>query len=153
MKARIDSRVLLSLAVTAALGVAFYGTAGATGTVRIQQRDGDSKTYSNVRIVVFNDSMTITSSDGVGTLVLGKAACTKVGELLRCLPYDATLEQHGASTHVPLQSGTVWLNPSATTQQLSLSSTQLPPRGVLLSIQTKAGTFVSLTGIVDRIQK
>jgi hypothetical protein len=153
MKARIDSRVLLSLAVTAALGVAFCGTAGATGTVRIQQRDGDSKTYSNVRIVVFNDSMTITSSDGVGTLVLGKAACTKVGELLRCLPYDATLEQHGASTHVPLQSGTVWLNPSATTQQLSLSSTQLPPRGVLLSIQTKAGTFVSLTGIVDRIQK
>jgi hypothetical protein len=153
MKARIDSRVLLSLAVTAALGVAFYGTAGATGTVRIQQRDGDSKTYSNVRIVVFNDSMTITSSDGVGTLVLGKAACTKVGELLRCLPYDATLEQHGASTHVPLKSGTVWLNPSSTTQQLSLSSTQLPPRGVLLSIQTKAGTFVSLTGIVDRIQK
>jgi hypothetical protein len=97
--------------------------------------------------------MTITSSDGEGTLVLGKAGCTKVGELLRCIPYDATLEQHGESTHVPLQSGTVWLNPSSTTQQLSFSSTQLPPRGVLLSIQTKAGTFVSLTGTVDRIQK
>ena len=53
----------------------------------------------------------------------------------------------------PLKSGTVWVNPSSTTQQLTLSSTQLPPRGVLLSIQTKAGTYVSLTGVVDRIQK
>jgi hypothetical protein len=52
-----------------------------------------------------------------------------------------------------LKYGTVWLNPSATTQQLTYSSTQLPPRGVLLSIQTKAGTYVSVTGIIDRIQK
>jgi hypothetical protein len=153
MKARIDPRVLLSLAFAAALGAALCGPAGATGTVRIQQRDGDTKTYSNVRIVVLNESMMITSSDGVGTLVLGKAACTKVGELLRCLPYDATLEQHGASTHVPLKYGTVWVNPSDSTQQMSYSSTQLPPRGVLMSIQTKAGTYVSLTGIIDRIQK
>jgi len=97
--------------------------------------------------------MAITSSDGEGTLVFGKAACTKVGELLRCIPYDATLQQHGQSTHVPLQYGTVWLNPSSSTQQLTHSSTQLPPRGVLLSIQTKAGTYVSVTGVVDRIQK
>lgn len=37
--------------------------------------------------------MAITSSDGNGTLVIGKAACTQVGALIRCLPYDATLEQ------------------------------------------------------------
>ncbi len=86
--------------------------------------------------------MLITSSDGEGTLILGKAACTKVGELLRCIPYDATLKQHGESTHIPLKYGTVWLNPSDDNQQLSYSSTQLPPRGVLLSIQTKAGTYV-----------
>jgi hypothetical protein len=153
MKTWIAVRVLLSLVLAATLSAILCGPAGATGTVRIQQHDGGTKTYSNVRIVVFNESMTITSSDGEGTLVLGKAGCTKVGELLRCIPYDATLEQHGESTHVPLQSGTVWLNPSSTTQQLSFSSTQLPPRGVLLSIQTKAGTFVSLTGTVDRIQK
>lgn len=153
MKARIDLRVLVSLAFAAMAIAISCGRADATGTVRIQQRDGSIKTYTNVKIVVLTESMTITSSDGEGTIILGKAACTKVGELLRCLPYDATLEQHGETTHIPLKSGTVWLNPSDSNQQLTYSSTQLPPRGVLLAIQTKAGTYVSLTGIVDRIQK
>lgn len=152
MKARIFKRILVPVFLAA--GVATTpGPASATGTARIQQRDGSVKTYTNVRIVVQNESMAITSSDGEGTIVLGKAACTKVGELLRCLPYDATLEQHGQTTHVPLQSGTVWLNPSNANQQLTYSSTQLPPRGVLLSIQTKGGTYVTLTGVVDRVQK
>ncbi len=153
MKTRIDARVLVSVVLAAAVSAVSCEPAGATGTVRIQQRDGATKTYTNVRIVVQNESMAITSSDGEGTIVLGKAACTKVGELLRCLPYDATLEQHGQTTHVPLQSGTVWINPSNVNQQLTYSSTQLPPHGVLLSIQTKAGTYVSLTGVVDRMQK
>ncbi len=153
MKTRNDARVLLSLALAVTVGAAAYGPAGATGTARIQQRDGATKTYTNVRIDVTTESMSITSSDGQGTLVFGKAACNKVGELLQCIPYDATLEQHGQSTHIPLKSGTVWLNPGTTTQQLSYSSTQLPPHGVLLSIQTKAGTYVSLTGVIDRIQK
>jgi hypothetical protein len=52
-----------------------------------------------------------------------------------------------------LQSGTVWLNPTRTEQPLSYSSTQLAPHGVLMSIHTKAGTYVSLTGTVDEIQK
>ena len=146
-------RVLTLLALGAAVSAASYGSAGATGTARIQQRDGTTKNYTNVRIDVTTESMSITSSDGQGTLVFGKAACTKVGELLRCLPYDATLHQHGQSSHIPLKSGTVWVNPSGTSQQLSHSSAQLPPHGVLLSIQTKAGTYVSLTGVIDRIQK
>lgn len=153
MKARIGTLILVPAFLAVAIVVAPFGPASATGTARIQQRDGSTKTYTNVRIDVTTESMALTSSDGEGTLVFGKAACTKVGELLRCIPYDATLEQHGQSTHIPLQYGTVWLNPSATTQQLTHSSTQLPPHGVLLSIQTKAGTYVSLTGVVDRIQK
>ncbi len=153
MKARIDARVLLSLALAIAVGTSAYGPAGATGTARIQQRDGATKTYTNVRIDVTTESMSITSSDGQGMLVFGKAACTKVGELLRCLPYDATLHQRGQSSHIPLKSGTVWVNPSGTSQQLSHSSMQLPPHGVLLSIQSKAGTYISLTGVIDRIQK
>lgn len=153
MKARIVMRALVAVLLAAAGAVVPAGSARATGTVRIQQRDGATKTYTNVRIDVQTQSMAITSSDGVGTLILGKAACTKVGELLRCIPYDATLEQHGQATHIPLKYGTVWLNPSSVNQQLTYSSTQLPPRGVLLSLQTKAGTYVSLTGIVDRIQK
>jgi hypothetical protein len=127
--------------------------ARASGTAVVQQRDGSTKTYRNVFIRVNNDAMALTSSDRQGMLIIGKAACTHIGELVRCLPYDATLDQHGKSYHIVLQSGTVWLNPTMTAQPLSYSSAQLQPHGVLMSIHTKAGTFVSLTGTVDEIQK
>lgn len=97
--------------------------------------------------------MAITSSDGQGTVVFGKASCTKVGELVRCLPWDATLFQNGAKLHIPLASGTVWLNPSGSYQQLSHSSTRLPPKGVLLVAETKRGTYVTLTGVVDEVHR
>lgn len=147
------ARTTAAGAVAATLLFTAAAPAAATGTARIQQRDGSTKTYTNVRISVQNESMQITSSDGKGTLVLGKAACTKIAELVRCIPYDATLEQRGRAMHIPLQSGTVWINPSKTRQQLSHSSTQLPPRGVLLSLRTKKGTYVSLTGVIDKVQR
>jgi hypothetical protein len=150
-----SSRLLMSafvLSVTATLAVPF-GPVNAKGTVVVQQHDGSTKKYNNVRIQVRNDEMAITSADGKGTIVLGKSACNKVGELIECLPYDATLFQNGERTHIALQSGTVWLNPGTTAQQVSNSSTTLPPRGVLLSVKTKKGTNVSLTGVVDEVQK
>jgi hypothetical protein len=152
MKTLLGRVLLAALAVALAVAAPF-APAGATGTARVVQRDGSQKTYTNVRISIKNGSMAITSADGQGTIVLGDAACTKVGELLECLPYDATLLQYGRKTHIPLQSGTVWLNPSQTRQPLSHSSTQLPPRGVLLAVRTKRGTYVTLTGVVDEVQK
>ena len=140
----------LFLAGLLALGAA---PACALGTVRVQQADGTVKIYTNVSISIADEQMTITSSDGKGTIVLGKAACEKVGGLIRCLPYDATLQQDGAAVHIALKSGTAWFNPSSTNQGLSHSSTQIPPHGVLLAAQTKAGTYVTLTGTVDRISK
>ncbi len=151
---RIGARTLIPAAFLAVVAVAgFTRAANATGTVLVQQRDGSTKTYHDVRIHVQSESMWITSRDGKGTIVLGKAACMEVGELLRCVPYDATLFQNGETRHIALQSGTVWVNPSKTMQQLTDSSTQLPPRGVLLAVKTKAGTYVTLSGIVDEIQK
>ncbi|MGC1380653.1 MAG: hypothetical protein WA814_06470 [Candidatus Baltobacteraceae bacterium] len=142
-----------ALATILALACVPLARAAATGTVRIEQPDGSAKTYFNVRIVIWNESMAFTSSDGQGTVVLGKAACAKIGELVRCLPYDATLFQGGRTLHIALQTGTVWLNPSQSTQTLSHSTTQLPPRGVLLAVKTKKGTYVTLTGVVDKIQR
>lgn len=127
--------------------------ADADGTAVIQPADGAAKTYTGVHIAIRDESMAITSADGQGMIVLGKAACTKIGELLRCIPYDATLYQYGAKRHIPLTSGTVWLNPTQSTQTLTHSSAQLPPRGVLLLVKTKAGTYVSLTGRVDEVIK
>jgi hypothetical protein len=140
---------LFSLGVLALLA----GPADALGTARIQHPDGSVSTYQNVRIVIWNESMAITSSDGQGTVVIGKASCTKIGELVKCLPWDATLFQNGHKLHIPLKSGTVWLNPTRTTQQLSHSSTQIPPRGVLLAVETRRGTYVTLTGVVDEVHR
>jgi hypothetical protein len=152
MKAFME-RAAVSAAVAAALSIALAAPARATGTIRIALPDGSTRTYTNVRIAIRDAAMAITSSDGQGTLVLGKAACTKVGELLRCLPYDATLLQNGARLHIALASGTVWLNPSSVTQPLSHSSAQLPPKGVVLAVKTKRGTYVTLTGTVDEVQR
>ncbi len=143
----------MAAALAGAMMVFTCGPAMATGTVTIQQPDGSTKTYTNVRIRANYENLTLTSSDGQGTLVFGRASCTKVGELLQCLAYDATLFQHGETTHIPLKYGMVWFNPSKTTQTLSHSSTQLPYHGVLLSAQSKRGTYVSVTGVVDQIFK
>jgi hypothetical protein len=69
------------------------------------------------------------------------------------LPYDATLEQNGSEARIPLANGTAWFNPTGTSQQLSLSSQSIPSHGVVMTIETKSGTYVSLNGIVDEIKK
>jgi hypothetical protein len=141
------------LIATAAILFGCPISAVASGTVRVQQPDGSTKTYTNVRIRANYQNLALTSSDGKGTLVFGRASCTKIGELLQCLTYDATLFQNGTRTHIPLKSGTVWFNPSKTTQTLSHSSTQLPYHGILMSAESRRGTFVSLTGVVDGVLK
>lgn len=127
--------------------------ASASGTAFVQQSDGTTKTYSNVHIAIGNDSMALTTADGVGTLVIGKAACSREGELVMCLPYDATLFQNGLKRHVLLKSGTVYINPTTTPQTLAHSSAQIPPHGVMLTAESKAGTIVTLSGTVDEVNK
>jgi hypothetical protein len=138
---------------TAAILFNFPISAVASGTVRVQQPDGSTKTYTNVRIRANYQNLALTTSDGKGTLVFGRASCTKVGELLQCLAYDATLFQNGQRMRIPLKYGMVYFNPSKTTQTLSHSSTQLPYHGILLSAESKRGTYVSMTGVVDEVFK
>jgi hypothetical protein len=153
MKMVVHRQALLAIAVLMGLIAFQNGIASATGTARIVQPDGSQKTYADVRIAVRDQSMWITSKDGRGTLVFGKAACTRIAALLECLPYDATLFQNGEKRHIALRSGTVWINPTTTNQPLTHSSTQVQPHGVLLAVETKAGTYVTLTGIIDEVQK
>lgn len=149
---RVTKGLIAIAAAFAAFGFSLR-PASATGTVIIAYADGGSKLYHNVRITVWNESMAITSADGQGTVVLGKASCTKVDELVRCLTYDATLFQNGGKLHIPLQSGTVWLNPTRDYQPLSHSSAEIPPRGVLLAVKTRRGTEVTMTGTVDEVRQ
>ena len=81
MKVSAAKSIPFGLIFGAAL-LASPAPASATGTARIQLYDGSVKTYSNVKIFIRDESMAITSSDGQGTVVLGKAACTKIGALV-----------------------------------------------------------------------
>lgn len=146
-------RTILTAAVFAALFGASIVPAFATGTLRVQHKNGTVQTYTDVYIRILDNEMTLTSNDGKGTVVIGKAACSKIGELIQCLPYDATLEQNGNEARIPLANGTVWLNPTGARQSLSLSSQSLPSHGVLMAVKTKSGTYVSLSGTVDEIKK
>jgi hypothetical protein len=147
-------RNILGVVILAGLFGMQAAACSAAGTARIQQPDGSAKVYDNVHIsVVDQQRMLITSSDGKGTLVVDKASCTVVDRLLRCLPFSAQLQQDGKTMPVALESGTAWLNTSGSTQQLPHSSTKIPPRGVVMALETKRGTFVNLTGTVDKVTK
>jgi len=146
-------RVLLAAGFFLAFSGITMFAANAEGTARVQQRDGAVETYPNVRIRIKDQSMFITSRDGRGTLVISRAACSAIGKLMRCLPYSVVLDQDGGTRPIAMQIGTVWFNPSDEKQTLPLSSAQLPPGGVLLSIRTKAGTYISLNGTADNLKK
>ncbi len=139
--------------MTCVMGVS-TAYANAAGTARIQQRDGSAKIYSDVHIrVQDHQRLLITSSDGVGTLIVNKASCTAVANLIRCLAYSVELDQNGRTVAIPVLSGTVWLNLSGAKHQLPYSSTQLPPRAVLMALATKRGTHLTLTGTIDEVTK
>ena len=152
MKPSVAS-IARTIALIIPILVAAIAPAKATGTAVIVQPDGASKSYPNVRVAIWNESMAVTSSDGQGTVVFGKASCTKVGELVRCLPWDATLFQNGTKLHIALKSGTLWLNPTSDYQSLTNSSQKIAPHGVLMAVRTKRGTYVTLTGVVDEVHR
>jgi len=64
-----------------------------------------------------------------------------------------TLDQGGGSHPLDFQRGTVYANLTDSKQPLSQSSMQLPPNGIMLSLTTKIGTIVNLTGTIDKVQK
>jgi hypothetical protein len=144
--------VVLSICVCACT-VATPSNAYAKGTVTVQQSDGSTQQYAGVTIRIISKTLRITTADGVGTLSIDRAACSYVGDLMMCLPYDMTLDQGGGSHPLDFQRGTVYLNLTDAKQQLPLSSTWLAPQGILLSLTTKIGTIVNMSGTIDQVQK
>jgi len=146
-------RVFVSFICACAVFLTAASAAHAKGTVTVQQSDGSTQTYNNVSIVIAHKTLKVTTADGVGTLVIDKAACSYVGNLQMCLPYSMTLDQGGGSHPLDFQRGTVYVNLTDSKQPLSQSSMQLPANGILLSLTTKIGTIVNLTGTIDKVQK
>lgn len=127
--------------------------ARATGVVHIQQKDGSVKTYADVNIALDPSSMRLTTSDGIGTLYIGRAACTAVGQVIKCIPYDATYIAHNVSTHIALIDGSAWVNLSTKSQSIPDSNRKLAARGVALTMRSTAGTTVTLSGTADVISR
>lgn len=142
----------------AALTLGFAGivsspAARAGGTVLIQQADGHRDTYDDVVIKVIHSALYITSADGHGTIVINRAACSYQGQLMVCLPTSATLVQQGKTSALDFKSGTLYVNDTDDAQQLTMSTAKVPPHGILLSFSTQRGTYVNLSGRIDKVVK
>jgi hypothetical protein len=146
---RACAALLVSLAVCA------FGTtaARAAGTVTIVQADGHTDVYHDVVIKVIHSALFMTSADGKGTLVINRAACSYQGELMVCLPTGATLVQAGQTSSLDFKKGTIYVNSTDDPQQLALSTAKVAPHSIVLSFTTKRGTYVSLSGRIDKVVK
>ncbi len=125
----------------------------AEGTITIQHYNGAINTYNDVAIKVIHSALYVTSADGKGTIVFNRAACSYQGDTYVCLPTSVTLVQSGSAELVDLSNGTIYANMTDQPQQLSLSSQHLPPHSILLSITTKKGTYINLSGTIDKVMK
>ncbi len=126
--------------------------AQAKGTMRVQQSDGSVQLYNNVNLAVAGRVLKITTANKKGTLIVDDAACSFTDKILRCIPDRVRLQQNG--THdLDFDRGTVYFNLTDSKHQLKYSSTQLPPNGVLGTLISPKGTYVTLSGTLDSSSK
>jgi hypothetical protein len=140
---------LLAIAAASVLGTVC--SASAHGTILIQSNMGNTDTYENVNIQVIHNTLNITSEDGKGTLIITRAACAYQGQVYTCLPTGATLVQNGSVHALDLRGGTIYANMTDQSLTLPNSSTQLRPRGVLMSIHTGKGSYINMVGKIDKV--
>jgi hypothetical protein len=144
--------LVAALLLLSAFGLWCAAPASATGTVRVTQSDGTVRNYHDVTIHFKNDRLRLISADRKGTLIIDRAACSYIGEIERCLPIDAQLDQSGSVRPLDFDYGTIFVNPSSDVQTLPHSTTQLQPNGIILFLKTKHGTYVSAHGEIDEVQ-
>ncbi len=143
---------MLRLTVLAlAFMLSLAAAAGATGLVRVQQSDGTVQEYPNARITYSKDAkaLTITTADGAGTLTIDQAACSYLGELFRCLLTSMSVTNRGVSHPLDFDTGTIYANTTGAKLNLPLSTRSVPPRGIVMAIKTKRGTYITLSGTID----
>ncbi len=125
----------------------------AAGNLSVWQDDGTSQQYNAVTIRIVSKTLRVTSADGKGTLIIQKAACSYVGQIQTCLPYELSLEQGGTTKPVNIKHGTIYVNLTSDTVQLPNSTAPIGPRGIVMSMTTKIGTIINMTGTIDEVVK
>ncbi|MBV9718728.1 MAG: hypothetical protein JOZ77_05385 [Candidatus Eremiobacteraeota bacterium] len=146
----IRSAAFAAFAAACAFGAS---PAVAGGTVTIQQADGQRDVYNDVAIKIIHDALFLTSADGKGTLVIHRAACSYQGDLLVCFVTSAALVQAGETKPLDFRSGTLYVNSTSVPQPLKLSTEKVAPHSVMLALTTERGTYVGLSGRIDKMVK
>jgi hypothetical protein len=143
---RTAASVVIGLAVV--LSVAL--PAAADGVARVTKIDGSHQVYQNVLIrLTKRIRLTITSADGRGSLIVDEAACSYEGTLEHCLLIGVSLNQDGVTNPLTLQSGTALVNLTAKAQPMPQTTQTFPPYGIVLSLTTKIGTHILVSGTID----
>ncbi len=154
---RLSSSGFGAIAFRAALSLGIIGVTGtsalATGTITIAHADGQTNVYHDVVIKVIHSALYITSADGKGTIVINRAACAYQDQLMVCLPTSAALVQSGETSALDFKHGTLYVNNTDDPQQLTASTQKVAAHGILLSFSTKRGTYVNLSGRIDKVVK
>jgi hypothetical protein len=119
--------------------------------VRVQQKNGSVQEYPNssIRYTKASKTLTVTTADGKGTLIIDQAACSFIGQLFRCLLTSASLKQNGVTRPLDFETGTIYANTTDAKINLPMSTQGVPPHGLVMALKTKAGTYLSLTGTID----
>jgi hypothetical protein len=139
----------VGLIVTAFI-LALSAPALATGTVRIQQRDGSVQTYTGVTLKVANRTLTLISADKVSTVVISGADCAHDGAIVRCVGGGFSLLQDGRRHTVAFKTATFYFNLTDQEQLLPRSTTKIAPHSVIFAVQTAKGTHVTGNGKLDQ---
>jgi len=153
MKVRLFRFLTATLAAFAVFTISVTLAARADGTARIQQTNGTVNVYPGVKIQIIHNTLAMTTADGSGTLMIYRAACAYQGDVLVCLPTGATLVQGGSVNPIRIRQGTVYANLTNEAQQLSLSTMHIPARSIVMALTTQKGTYVTLSGTIDKVKK
>jgi hypothetical protein len=136
--------------IVVAFMLALSAPASATGTVRIQQKDGSVQTYTGVALKVANKTLTLISADKVSTVVLSGADCAHDGAIVRCTGGGFSLLQAGKRHTIAFKMATFYFNLTDQVQPLPLSTTKIPAHSVLFAVQTAKGTDITGSGKLDQ---
>jgi hypothetical protein len=137
-------------AIVVAMVFALSAPASATGTVRIQQKNGSVRTYTGVTMKAANKSLTLISADKVSSVVISGAECAREAPIIRCTGGGFSLLQDGKRHAVPFKTATFYFNQTDQDQLLPLSTTKVPAHSVIFAVQTAKGTYITGNGRLDQ---
>ncbi|MGR4065424.1 MAG: hypothetical protein ACLQPV_08245, partial [Vulcanimicrobiaceae bacterium] len=132
---RFPFRAAMSGAVLTALLVAtLAASVSAAGTTRVEQTDGSVQIYQDVTMRLNGPTLWIQSANHKAMLEIKTASCSFDGKIKRCFPSAFSLHRQDGTHPISVAWGTVYINLTNASQQLPLSSKQLPAQSLLVLV-------------------